>query len=422
MNADTLRFVDRYMGRPLCFLLAALRAVSRLFTPGTQPATPRKVLVFLLSEMGCTILSYPALHELKRTFPDIELFFLVFARSRPIVEELRLAPESHIFVIDDTSLADLITSSINVLARLRETSVDTTIDLEFFSQCTAIFSYLVCRKNRVGYIASETERLGRKSLLTHPVLYTDDVHTSESFLSLVRTLSVPGHAVPPGGTEAVLPPYTPSDEALAEVCMKLKDHEIDRASEAVRLVLVNPNSSDIFPLRKWPIEYFAELCTRLINDLPDVRIIITGTESEKGDAEYILRQVDSKRCLSWMGKTTLPELLALYSQASLMVTNDSGPGHFAALAALPTIALFGPETPRLYSPLNENCTCLWANLHCSPCVNPYNAKKSSCTDNRCMKALPVDLVYDEAIKKLQDQKARRHLQDPGKMQQESRVQ
>jgi len=59
--------------------------------------------------------------------------------------------------------------------------------------------------------------------------------------------------------------------------------------------------------------------------------------------------------------------------------------------------LFGPETPRLYSPMGNNHKNLYANYACSPCVSVYNAKKSSCKENRCLKAITVDEVLKEVL-------------------------
>ncbi len=95
------------------------------------------------------------------------------------------------------------------------------------------------------------------------------------------------------------------------------------------------------------------------------------------------------------GKTTFRELLALYSIARLMVTNDSGPAHFASLLNLPTVVLFGPETPRLYGPLGSRHKDIYAHLACSPCVSVHNGKKSPCQENRCLKMITVDEVAKE---------------------------
>ena len=42
------------------------------------------------------------------------------------------------------------------------------------------------------------------------------------------------------------------------------------------------------------------------------------------------------------------ELLTLYTLADVLVTNDSGPAHFASLTPVHTVVLFGPETPLLF--------------------------------------------------------------------------
>ena len=163
------------------------------------------------------------------------------------------------------------------------------------------------------------------------------------------------------------------------------------------IILVNPNSSDIFPLRKWPLASFAELCLRLLTARPNCWLVITGVASEKADARFICDRLQSPRCIDFTGKTTFRELLALYSSASLMVTNDSGPAHFAALLALPTVVLFGPETPRLYSPMGNHYKAIYTALPCSPCVSVYNGKKSPCTDNRCLKTISVQEVLNTVL-------------------------
>src|SRR5208283_69702 len=95
---------------------------------------------------------------------------------------------------------------------------------------------------------------------------------------------------------------------------------------------------------------------------------------------------------SFAGHSALAELPALFAHAAVMVSNDSGPAHFAAASGLPTIVLFGPETPKLYRPLG-NSTAIYAGLACSPCVSASNHRKSACHDNVCMRAIGVDEVF-----------------------------
>jgi ADP-heptose:LPS heptosyltransferase len=161
------------------------------------------------------------------------------------------------------------------------------------------------------------------------------------------------------------------------------------------LILLNPNASDMLPLRKWPTDRFIALGQRLLRDYPDAPIVLTGAPSEKASCEMVREQFDNDRVISVAGDTTLRELMVLYSLANVLVTNDSGPGHFASMTDVPTVVMFGPETPELFKPLSDNVHIIWTNLACSPCVNAFNHRFSPCTDNVCMKEISVDVVYEQ---------------------------
>ena len=78
--------------------------------------------------------------------------------------------------------------------------------------------------------------------------------------------------------------------------------------------------------------------------------------------------------------------MVLYTMADILVTNDSGPGHFASMTDIDTVVLFGPETPALYGPLGDSHV-LWNGLACSPCVDPFIHRISPCNDNVCMSSI-----------------------------------
>src|SRR5262245_41273125 len=83
----------------------------------------------------------------------------------------------------------------------------------------------------------------------------------------------------------------------------------------------------------------------------------------------------------------------VYSISTCMITNDSGPAHFASLTEMPTFVFYGPETPRLYGALG--CTTpIYAGLACSPCVAATNHRKTPCQDNVCLKIITPEHVYD----------------------------
>lgn len=239
-------------------------------------------------------------------------------------------------------------------------------------------------------------------MLTHRVAYNSHVHVAKNFVALVDALlaaepTVPYSKVAIGDDEIAAPVIYPSASAREAMLTRIRAATgFDRAWH--RLVLINPNASELLPHRRWMPERYAELIQRILANHTDTIVAITGAPAERAEAEALAVRC-GPRCHSLAGQTALAELPALYSHATVMVTNDSGPSHFAAATGLPTIVLFGPETPALYRPLG-NSRAIYAGLACSPCVSAHNHRKTACTDNVCMKAISVDEVYravDEAL-------------------------
>jgi ADP-heptose:LPS heptosyltransferase len=90
--------------------------------------------------------------------------------------------------------------------------------------------------------------------------------------------------------------------------------------------------------------------------------------------------------------------MVLYTLSDVLVTNDSGPAHFATLTPIHVVTLFGPETPALFAAPPPRNLPLWAGISCSPCVNAYNDRQSTCRDNKCMQQITVNQVFDEVCR------------------------
>jgi ADP-heptose:LPS heptosyltransferase len=96
------------------------------------------------------------------------------------------------------------------------------------------------------------------------------------------------------------------------------------AAAGKRLIAINPNASKLIAIRKWPLDRYAQLVARLLDD-ESVACVITGLPSEREDAQYILDRVRSDRLVDLTGKTSLRELIDLFNLVDVLVTNDSGP-------------------------------------------------------------------------------------------------
>src|ERR1043166_9729596 len=228
MQIDTLRVLDRFVGVPLCGICSFFRWLSRPFNREQSLPSPRKILIIKLSEMGSTVLAYPALAELKKRCREAELFFLVFKNNAAIIEVLDLLPAANVIAVDYSSTGNLIKSGLSVLRRLWMEKFDTTIDMDFFSRLTAFIGFWACRGNRVGFHRYNDEGLYRGNLLTHRVLYSPQVHTSVAFLALTRSLFESPEDEPHYRRvieqEILIPPkYVPRTFDIESVRQKLKN-------------------------------------------------------------------------------------------------------------------------------------------------------------------------------------------------------
>ena len=410
ISVNTMRAIDHWVGVPLCAvaspIVALIDGIKNVFNRGSD--TPRKLLFIELSEMGSAILVDPAMRNAQAR--GAELFFLIFKSNRASLTLLNTVKPENIFTIDSSSLGGLIKDTIKFLIVARKHRIDTVIDLELFSRFTALLTGLCGARRRVGYHIFHGEGLWRGFMLTRKVHYNPHIHITKNFLSLIhaafaKEIEVPFSKIHIADSEVRL------EQAVIDPAVLNKVRErIEKLSETFgiqfkqgeqRLILVNPNASDLLPQRRWAQQRFSELIQGLNQLYPNDLILITGSPAEFEYVEKVRSVANVKNALNFAGQVSFAELPPLYTLSDVMVTNDSGPGHFSAVTPLRTVVLFGPETPALYGSVGKSIS-ITANLACSPCVSAANHRKTPCHNNVCMQAITVPQVLEKMVHQLNE--------------------
>jgi ADP-heptose:LPS heptosyltransferase len=396
MNPDLMRAIDYWVGIPLLYVLTLVSRVQRLIGLATVPVgRPRNILFIQLAEMGTMVVAYPALRKARELHPDATLHFLCFTQIRSSVEMLEIIPSENIITVDSHSGLSLARDTLRFLWRARRRRIDTVINTEAFVRYSSLLSYLSGACRRVGFHRFNQEGAYAGDLLTHKVLHNGHIHAAHTFLDLVHALDAPPDQVPRVKRSRTrdcldVPRISTDASAAAGIWRKLRAIHAD-IGPTRKLVVINPNASDKFPMRRWPLESFTELARQLLED-PEVFVLITGVAGEKPDAQFMCARLGSPRALDLTGETTMTELLHLFDLSRVLVTNDSGPAHFAALTRIHEVVIFGPEIPDRYRPLTSRSDVLHAGYTCSPCIGPLNQRLSPCNDNLCLKSISVDDV------------------------------
>ncbi|RKY21672.1 MAG: hypothetical protein DRQ55_03600 [Planctomycetota bacterium] len=386
MRTRNLIRLDAVLGLPLCALASAACMLVRLARPLRRvplPA-PRTILVTKFLGLGSVLLATPLLRRLAQAYPEARIVFLTFeanaqlARRLPCVHEVVVVPTGG-------GSVGLLLAAPRLLLRLRAQRFDLALDLEFYSRLSNLVSWGSGAKRRTGFFVRAR---WRGSLLTDPVYFNSTLPYGEAVLALLRPLGLE-----PGEQHELQGPEWSADE---EQAARSRLETLGVPGEG-SLVLINPNASDLCVERRWPAERFAQLVARFGDEIAHAdRFIFIGAEADRGSVREVLAGVPAQvaaRCVDLAGRTSLLELSVLLSRAALLVTNDSGPLHLAAALGVPSVSLFGPETPALYGPVGPRHLVFYAGYWCSPCLSVYNAKIAMCNgENECMRHISLDDV------------------------------
>ena len=402
MHPDTMRLIDRWAGIPLCFVTglwswikSALKTKSDNDTKKDSP----EIIVFIgLAEIGALVVAYPAIQEARKQYPKSRICFITAPAGLQTLELMGFEQEE-ILLMSMSSLSGMFLDLIKIRKNFSGKSVSAVV-LEHFTRISALLTVWIGASQRIGCFRFYNEGSYIGYLLTHRLVYNSHLHASQTYFALAKALSEPI------STQPLLKEKIPSqmrnrlkiniqedDQKALQNRLKLEYPE----TALEKIILLNANASDIVPLRKWPMDSFVELGRKLLEN-STITIILTGSFAEQHACEVLLREINPDRVINFAGKTTFKELITLYSISDLLITNDSGPVHFASTTDIPILALFGPETPKIFGPMSPNAKVISMELACSPCISVFNQKKSSCNDNQCMKQISVQMVLSEAQK------------------------
>jgi lipopolysaccharide heptosyltransferase II len=158
-----------------------------------------------------------------------------------------------------------------------------------------------------------------------------------------------------------------------------------RRSDAGMPVLGVVPGAEYGPAKRWLPERFAAVLTTVHAETNCVWKLF-GVAKDREVADAILG--DTKAAVvDFVGKTTLAELMDELAHCDLILTNDTGTMHLAALLGVPTVSLFGSTEPKLTGPLGAQHHVIRHQVPCSPCF-----LRECPLDFRCMKAITVEEV------------------------------
>ena len=388
MDVRFQKFVDRWAGIPVCAALSLWHFGAQLVKGRFPSPPPRRILVILLSEMGSLVLAEPMFRRLRERHPAAEIHMMLFKRNRQLLDLLGVVDAANVITIRDDSLPNLLHDLWAAIKRMRATRYDAVVDCELFSRISAILSGLSGAPQRVGFHRYTQEGLFRGSSMTSPIPYNPYRHLSHQLVALAD--GIDSQSWPRGKdgrvADSFVPPvFTPGPGELQKEAGQLHRDHPSLLGKA--LVLLYP-SGGLLPIRAWPLQHYVQVAQGLLSDGFAVGII--GMPDDRALGDQLRAACDNDvNCVNLAGYTrSVRHLMTLFHRASMLITNDGGPGQFAAMTPIQTIVFFGPETPALYRSWSPHAHAFFTALPCAPCLTAYNHRSSPCDgDNQCLKRI-----------------------------------
>ncbi len=169
------------------------------------------------------------------------------------------------------------------------------------------------------------------------------------------------------------------------------------------LIVVNPGAA-FGPSKCWPADRFAEAARRL-RDERGARVVVATAPGEEDVAEAVRTALPGPALHLGGASLPLDVLMGLVRRAALLVTNDTGPRHFAVAFGVPTVVLMGPTDPRYTATPAERGAVLRRDVPCGPCHLQRCPLPPGPQHHQCMTLIPAAECFEAASRMLADRPA-----------------
>ncbi len=184
------------------------------------------------------------------------------------------------------------------------------------------------------------------------------------------------------------------------------EHEINEAEiereykvsfDESRKILIHPFAG--WEAKEWGINKFIKL-TELLRADYDCAFIFSNV---KTDRQLFNKLAENN--IKFIATNSLKELIEEIKEASLMISNDSGPIYLANILGKSTFTIYGPTNPEYSLPFGNFHRFIQKKISCSPKKNKqycFTNAGRNCPNYECMNKLEVNEVYDGVIELLKD--------------------
>lgn len=337
----------------------------------------KKILLIQTAFPGDIVLTTPLIHSLKKLFPESCLTVLTTPQGAQLLKDSKSIDS--LLSYDKKGGDKGVFNLFRLIRSIRKDKFDLCLSPHPSSR-TALMAFASSAETRVGFSDASSSFFYNKR-----VLKNRELHEVERIFSLLTALEVDLEGIDKTPLLEISRGMIEKAEAI------LNDVGIAAGEQ---IVAVAPGS--VWGTKRWTAECYAALVDVLM-EKNCVKVLLIGSPLERETGNTILGHAKNSP-IDLIGKTGLRELIAIIDRCSLLIGNDSAPGHIAAARSVPVVSIFGPTAPSFgYAPYGKNVQIVEKDIPCRPC---HHHGPMKCPEGhfRCMRELTVDDVM-KAVEK-----------------------
>lgn len=311
-----------------------------------------KILIVRFSSLGDIILTQAIIRQLKILYPDSKIDYL----TKPIFKPL-------ISTYFDVNSVFTEYKSLTSLLELRKQKYDLVLDLH--NKFNSWFAKTIINGEKT--VTYDKKRSLRKKIVAHKTGLSIN-STVDLYNSVFDKIQKPFTFLEP---EIILNEkldLLPAKNKLNVVIFPGATHNTKRIPQHKLISFINNYKH------------------------PDTNFYLLGSAGES-DITAEIAQKSNKSCMNLAGEYSLESVFSAINEADIVITNDSGPMHIAAILRKPQIAFFGSTNVSLgFRPLNSKSKIITHPIDCSPCTL-HGQKECPLLHFACMQNISVDEIY-----------------------------
>ena len=349
---------------------------------GTKPLlVPRRLLIVLPNWLGDTVMATPTLRILRQEFSQSYIAYL--GRPGPLAV-LADAPWFDAAIeIPSSVKSDYRQNFFPLVKKLIRQHFDCAVLLPN-SFSSALLVFLAKIGQRIGY-----DRDGRGILLTDRILPAKENGRFVPEPMIRYYLALAGYLGASQSNTSMELFTSQADEAAVD--RLLAQCGVDSSDG---ILVVHPGGG-FGPSKRWPPERFARVADTLAEHF-NLVVAISAGPSERDVARAVQTAAKAKTLNLADHNISIGQLKALMRRSRLLISNDTGPRHFAAAFGVPLVTIFGSTDPAWTDTFFDGQRLVRVKVDCGPCQ-----KKTCKQDHRCMRLITPEMVLAPAVELLQ---------------------